>query len=80
MYWTIRKVVKNMESWPNLDDIESERYRNISWEESDGWRTASFSEENNRFYFNDFPEKTFTRSLDIVLRMEDNGKQGSCLS
>jgi hypothetical protein len=73
MYWTIRKVVKAMNDW-DLQDIESEKYKNISWEESDGWRTASFSQENNRFYFNDFPEKTFTRSLDAILEMEYHGK------
>lgn len=74
MYWTIRQVVKAMDSWPDFEDIESEKYRNISWEESDGWRTASFNEDNNKFYFNDFPEKTFIDSLNAILVMEDNGK------
>lgn len=73
-YYYIRQVLKDMESWMNLEDIESDRYKNKSWEDPDGWRGVSYSDEVNKFYFNDYPEKSFTRNLDVLIGMEDSGK------
>jgi hypothetical protein len=74
MTYHIRQVVKDMKNWPDFDDIGSDRYRNLSWQESDGWRGMDYDERTNKFYFNDYPEPSFTEHLDRLFEMGSNGR------
>lgn len=70
----IRQVLKDMENWPDFDDIESDRYKNLSWQESDGWRGMEYDARTNKFYFNDYPEESFTKNLDRLMEMGTDGR------
>lgn len=74
MAYHTRQVVKHMKNLPDFDDIGSDRYKNLSWQESDGWRGMNFDERTNKFYFNDYPELSFTKHLDRLFEMGHNGR------
>lgn len=80
MAYHIRQVVKAMENLPEFEDIGSDRYKNLSWQDSDGWRGMDFDERTNMFYFNDFPEPSFTEHLDRLFEMGPYGRQSRSLS
>lgn len=74
MAYYIRRVVRDMDNFPDFEEIGSDRYKNLSWQNSDGWRGMEYDARTNKFYFNDYPEDSFTKNLDELMKMGTDGR------
>lgn len=76
----ISQAIKDMEAWDIDKELGSDKYKNLAWHDLDGWRGMMYSEDNKKFYFNDYPVDSFTEHLDVLFRMEGDVRKISNLS